>query len=206
MSKLADYSQLVTVAQLDAALRAGEFEGVFHYLGGDDALRVEEPAVVEGIAELGWEQAGIFVPGRPSSVNGAADAARAAEVYGWGPGRRLYLDIEPDVFELDPVGWARAADGWCHQVRAAGYSPGGYGTDETLAACCTFADTIWRAKPGMCEPDGPGLAETFFPGRRAVQCAVAIVGGVEFDVSFSQFPLGGDMARLEPDDLLDPGG
>lgn len=193
--KLADYSQRVTVDQLDAALRAGGFDGVFHYLAGTDgfALRIEDPAVVAGIRAKGWPQAGIDIPRDPPLVNGAAAAARAKGMYGCPPGFEIYLDIEPARFVLDPAGWARAADVWCDDVRHEGLSPGVYGVDETLAACANHADTVWRAKPGMCDPAGPGLADAFFAGRRIVQCGVLTAGGVEFDVSYSQFTVGVEM-------------
>jgi hypothetical protein len=188
--KLADYSQAVTVDQLDAALRAGGFEGVFHYLAGTPgfALRIEDPQVVDGIRSRGWPQLGIDIPRTPADVAGAATAGRASQVYGFGPGLRIFLDIEPAQFNLDPVGWPSAADRWCDEIRAAGFSPGVYGTDVTVAACANHADAIWRAVPGECDPAGPGLDPAFFAGRRAIQCATTVAGGVEFDVSFSQFP------------------
>ena len=57
--KLADYSSAVTVDQLDAALRAGGFEGVFHYTSGSFARRIESVEVVEGIRARGWPQLAI---------------------------------------------------------------------------------------------------------------------------------------------------
>lgn len=191
--KLADYSQAVSAPQLDFGLRAGGFEGVFHYLAGTAgwALRIEDPAVVAGIRERGWPQLGIDIPRSPADVDGAATAARVAQVYGFGPGLRLGLDVEPSRFVLDPAGWTAAADRWCDQVRAAGFSPGPYGTDVTVAACGSRADWCWRAKPGQCDPAGPGLAAGFLAGARAAQCGVETWGGVEFDVSYSQFTVGG---------------
>jgi hypothetical protein len=197
--KLGDYSDPVTVQQLDAALRAGGFDGVFHYLAGNNARRIEDPAVVAGIRDRGWPQAGISVP-TVGSVDGAADARRTRDVYGFGDGFQLYLDIEPGDFDADPDRWPAAANRWCDAVRAAGLSPGVYGVDRTVAACSDRADHIWRAKPGLCDPAGPGLADTFFAGKRAVQCDSGkfpdAPGGVVMDVSFSQFDLsatGGDL-------------
>lgn len=196
--RLADYSQPVTVDQLDAALRQGSFEGVFHYLSGTPGyvLRVEDPTVVAGIRARGWQQAGIDLPYASSSADGAAFAS-VARSYGFPPSSRMYLDIEPDRFAVAPASWPAAANRWCDAVRAAGLSPGIYGTDATVAACSDHADTIWRAVPGQCDPAGPGLAPTFFAGRRAIQCQSGMWGGVSFDVSFSQFTLGGQ-------DMLDP--
>jgi len=188
--KLADYSQVVTVDQLDAALRAGGFEGVFHYTSGSFALRLEDPAVVAGIRARGWPQLAIDVP-HLVDVDGAA-AARAAIAYGFPAGALLALDIEPGPYRADPAGWAAAADRWCPAVRAAGLSPVVYGVDETVAACANQADSIWRAKPDMCDPAGPGLADAFFAGCRIVQCGAGVFGGVEMDVSYSQFAIGGE--------------
>src|SRR5690348_5325084 len=138
--KLADYSQAVTADQLDAALRAGGFEGVFHYVAGSPGWvrRIELPSVVAAIRTRGWPQIGIDIP-TLARIDGAAAAARARDVYGFGPGFRLALDIEPSLFEQDRAGWAAAADRWCDQVRAAGLSPGVYGTDATVAACANHA-------------------------------------------------------------------
>ena len=192
--KLADYSQVVTADQLDKALRAGGFDGVFHYLAGTPgfALRIEHPAVVSSIRKLGWPQAGIDIPRSPADVDGEATAVRARDVYGCLPGFRIFLDIEPLNFDADRFAWPLAADRWCDQIRAAGMSPGIYGTDDTVAACANHADAIWRAKPGECDPAGPRLDPTFFAGRRAIQCSGGVWGGVEFDVSYSQFSIAGD--------------
>lgn len=192
MTKLADYSQEVTGDELDAALRAGGFDGVFHYLHGTPGwvIRLETLAVVADIRSHGWWQLGIDVPLNSSDADGAAMAA-AARAYGFPPGSLMALDIEPERFVLDPPGWARAADAWCDGVRAGGYSPGPYGNDDTVAACGSRADWIWRAKPDQCDPAGPGLAAEYFAGRRIVQCSKGVWGGVEFDVSYSQFTIGG---------------
>jgi hypothetical protein len=189
MSKFLDYSQVVTPDQLDGALRAASCDAVAHYLSGDFALRIEDPAVVSAIRARGWHQCGISVP-TLGGVNGAADAATARDVYGFGAGFQLALDIEPDEFRGNPGAWGAAADAWCDQVRAAGLSPGVYGTDDTVAACGNHADWIWRAKPGQCDPAGPGLDPAFFAGQRAAQCITTTVAGVSVDVDFSQFPIG----------------
>lgn len=198
--KLADYSAVVTYQELDAALAAGGFEGVFHYLGDDFALREEDPLLVAYIRARGWPQAGIFVPSL-QAVNGAADAQRALFTYGFPQSSPHFLDIEPGEFAADPAGWANAADAWCDAMRAAGLSPGVYGTDLTVAACANHADLIWRAKPGQCDPAGPGLDPSFFAGRRASQCDQAVFAGVAMDVSYSEFQLGGKM--LDPNDAND---
>src|SRR2546430_2584948 len=129
--KLGDYSDPVTVQQLDAALRAGSFEGVFHYLAGNNALRIEDAAVVAGIRDRGWPQAGISLP-TVDSVDGAADARRARDVSHFGDGFQLYLDIEPGDFNQAPDRWPAAANRWCDGVGAAGLSPGVYGVDRTV--------------------------------------------------------------------------
>lgn len=183
--KIADYSAAVTVDQLDRALRAGGFEAVFHYTSGSFARRIETRGVVAGIKALGWPQLGIDVP-TLVTINGGS-AADAAIAFGFPQGSRLALDIEPAEFDVEPGGWARAADAWCNAVRAKGLMPGVYGVDRTVAACGNRADWIWRAKPGMCDPAGPGLAADFFVGRRAVQCGFGTWEGVEMDVSYSQF-------------------
>lgn len=185
---VADYSQAVTADQLDAALRAVGAQAVMHYLGGDFARRLELPSVVAEIRRRGWAQGGIFVP-HLASVDGQADADCARTVYGFGAGARLVLDIEPEEFRADPRGWAAAADRWCPAVRAAGYLPGVYGVDDTLASCANHADWIWRAVPGECDPAGPGLAAGFFGGARMVQCRAGVWAGVEMDVSLAQFDL-----------------
>jgi len=184
--KFADYSQVVTADQLDAALRAGAFEAVCHYLGGDFALRVEDPRIVADIRARNWPQMGIFVP-LLGSVNGAADAQGAISTYGVPRGSLHWLDIEPMEFDQDPSGWAAAADRWCDEMRAAQLSPGVYGVDRTVAACGNHADHIWRAVPGECDPAGPGLDPAFFAHRRAVQCDQGVFGGVVMDVNFSEF-------------------
>lgn len=201
--KLADYSDRVTADQLDTALRQGGFEGVFHYLKGTPGfvIRLELADVVASIRLRGWPQAGIDVPFNPADADGAGMADTAA-AYGFPAGSRLYLDIEPGRFALTPLTWAVAADAWCDAVRAGGFSPGVYGTDTTVAACANHADTIWRAKPDACDPAGPGLDPAFFIGRRAVQCAQEVHNGVSFDVSYSQFALGGAMTQAEFDALL----
>lgn len=195
--KLADYSQAVTVDSLDTALREGGFDGVFHYLRGTPGfvVRVETPEVVGGIRDRGWPQAGIDLPRTPGDADGNA-LVLVAQWYGCPPGHQLYLDIEPDVFaQFGANAWAAAADVWAGQVRAGGYSPNGYGTDATLAACANRMDRIWRAKPGQCDPAGPGLDPAFFAGRRATQCGAAVIGGIEMDISFSEFPLGATRLR-----------
>ena len=196
--KLADYSQVVTADQLDVALRAGGFEGVFHYTSGSLARRLELPAVVADIRGRGWPQLAIDVP-HLATVDGDGAARVATDAYGFPAGALIALDIEPDEFRADPAGWAAAADGWCEGVRARRLSPGVYGVDATVAACANRADFIWRAKPGQCDPAGPGLAADFFAGRRIVQCGAAFFAGVEMDISFSQFTIGGDMG-LTPDE------
>ena len=193
--KLADYSQAVSVEQLDGALRAGGFEGVFHYVHGSFARRLEVLDVVEGIRARDWPQLAIDVP-RLVDVDGAA-AARAAIAYGYPAGALLALDVEAAEFDADPAGWTAAADRWCPAVRTAGLSPGVYGPDRALAACGTRADWIWRARPGMCDPAGPGLAAAFFAGRRVVQCGAGLFGGVEVDVSYSQFTVEGPMLTAD---------
>jgi len=193
--RLADYSSEVTVDQLDAALRAGGFEGVFHYTSGGFAQRLELPAVVAGIRERGWPQLAIDVP-HLAQVDGAA-AARAAIAYGYPAGARLALDVEAAEFDADPAGWRAAADRWCPAVRAAGLRPGVYGPDRALAACANWADWIWRARPDMCDPAGPGLAAGFFAGERVVQCGAALFAGVEMDINFSQFTVEGEMTADE---------
>jgi hypothetical protein len=200
--RLGDYSDRVTVDQLDAALRAGAFEGVWHYVHGSFARRLEDPAVVAGIRARGWPQAAIDVP-HLVDIDGAA-AVRAAIAYGFGAGALLGLDVEAEEFDADPAGWTAAADRWCPAVRAAGLSPGVYGPDRAVSACATAADWIWRARPGMCDPAGPGLAATFKAGRRIVQCGNGVFAGLEMDVSYSQFPIGGDpMTALQAQQLED---
>lgn len=181
----ADYSQRVTSAQLVDALRASGSDGVLHYLGGDNALRLELVSVVQDVREQGWPQMGISVP-RLATVSGRLDVYQASNVYGFGPGFRLWLDVEPEEFDLDPAGWAVAADGWCDDVRAGNMSPGVYGVDRTVAACGSRADRIWRAKPGQCDPAGPGLDPAFLAGRRMVQCEQGVWAGVEMDLSYSE--------------------
>lgn len=188
MIAFADYSQVTTAGQIHAALLQGGLDGVTHYLAGNNALRIEDPQVVREVRALGWPQMGISVP-TLGSVNGAVDAGRARDSYGCPPGMIYWLDVEPSEFAADPTGWAVAADRWCDDVRVGGYAPGIYGTDPTVAACANRADRIWRAKPGMCDPAGPGLDPTFFAGRRAVQCSAAVLAGLSVDISYSQFPL-----------------
>jgi hypothetical protein len=202
--KLADYSQVVTVDQLDAALRAGGFEGVFHYLSGTPGWvrRIETLDVVAGIRSRGWPQFGIDIP-LLNAIDGDG-AARATIGYGFGPGFRLALDIEPVLFTADPAGWAVAADRWCDLVRSHGLSPGVYGTDETVSACANHADWIWRAKPGECDPAGPGLNPAFFAGQRAIQCGQGTFGTVNMDVSYSQFAITGGIDVLATGPLSDP--
>lgn len=189
--KLADYSDAVTVNDLDAELRANAFDGVFHYVHGNDALRIESVAVVGGIRAKGWQQGGIDVP----TIAGLDPHGMVAamEAYGFLAGSVAVLDLEPAEFDLHPAAWVTAADFWQRVVRAGGYSPWGYGVDRTCAACFTNFDVIWRAIPGQCDPNTGGLNPAFFAGRRAVQCSVIKTAVVEFDVSYSQIPLKVDM-------------
>lgn len=199
MERHADYSQVVTVAQLDGALHAGAFDAVWHYIGDDFARREEDPDVVAGIRALGWPQGAIVVVRAPSSVDPVGDIARLRN-YGFPPGARLLLDIEPTVFDQDPVGWANAANQWALVVRAGAYSPVVYGVDRTVAACGNLTDAILRAVPGMCDPAAPGpqgLNPAFRPGVRAVQCSQGTWNGVEMDLSVSQFTMEG--AHMTPD-------
>lgn len=206
MFKLADYSDVVTVDQLDAALRAGAFDGVFHYIHGTPGYvrRVEDMAIVDGIRARGWLQAGIDLPRTPGDVDGNA-LASVANWYGFPKRARMMLDIEPSQFAAFS-GWDVAADNWCNNVRAGGYSPITYGTDETLAACSNHADAIVRAVPGLANPDGPGLNPNFMPGARAVQFTQVTLNGINFDVSNSEFSLGGPsmfgMAQWEEPALI----
>lgn len=189
--KLADYSQVVTVDELDGALHAGGFDGVFHYLGDDFAFREEDPLIVAGIRARGWAQGGIFVPSL-ARVAGAGDAQRQLSTYGYPVGSVAVLDIEPIEFDQDPVDWANAADGWCVAIRAAGLRPWVYGVDRTVAACGNGADAIMRAVPGMCDPAAPGpqgLNPAFKPGQRAVQCDQGVWNGVSMDSSISEVSL-----------------
>lgn len=196
MMKIADYSTRVSVDQLDRALRAGGFDGVFHYLSGNFARRLETQQVISGIRALGWPQLGIDVP-TLNAVDGSS-AVIAAMACGFGLRFRLALDIEPSEFDADPEGWAEAADRWCDSVRSKGMTPGIYGVDRTVAACANHAEWIWRAKPDQCDPAGPGLAPDFFAGRRMVQCGVGTWEGIEMDVSYSQFTV--EASMLTPDE------
>lgn len=196
VSSFADYSADTNVEQLDAALRAAGVDGVTHYISGLFARRVESPAIVNMMRALLWPQMGISVP-TLGTVNGAYDASRARDVYGFPAGSIMWLDIEPTQFRSAPLAWAARADEWCGEVRVAGYVPGVYGTDDTVAACANQADRIWRAKPGMCDPAGPGLADDFFAGRRAVQCRNGVFAGLEMDINYAQFDLGGIMTEEE---------
>jgi hypothetical protein len=186
--KAADYSQVVTAAELDAALRSGGFQSVWHYVGDDFALREEDPNVVADIRSRGWPQGGIFVVRAPSSVNAAADVQRA-RAYGFPPGSKLALDVEPSVFDQDRTGWARACDAWAPGIRAGGYLAVIYGVDRTVAACGNQMDYLWRAVPGECDPAGPGLDPAWKPGVRMIQCGSGVFSGVSMDISYSQFSL-----------------
>lgn len=190
MLKLADYSQEVTDAQLDQALRDGAFDAVFHYLGGNFALHIETTEVVTGIRSRNWPQMGIFVP-TLNAVNGPTDAQTALTTYSFPLFSRHFLDIEPDEFNSNKQAWPTAANQWCDAIRSAGLSPGIYGTPDTVAACGNHADAIWIAEPDQCDPTLAPLDPMFFAGRRAIQCSTLVVGGVDFDVSFGQFPIGG---------------
>lgn len=193
-SELADYSDQVTVPQLDSALRQLGFDGgVWHYIHGNFAFRIETPDVVNGIRALGWAQGGIDVP-TLDTVSGVSMAA-AARAYGFPSGAKMLLDIEPVEFNAAPAFWQAAADAWCDDIRHEGYVPVVYGTDTTLLVCASHADFILRAVPGDCDPTSPGLPgaaqlpPSFFAGRRANQCTVAAANGVSFDVSVSEFTL-----------------
>lgn len=181
LQRIADYSQEVTVDGLDLALRLGGFYGVWHYLSGNYARRWEDPKVVIGIRARGWPQGGISVPRNPASVNGPVDADRAMNLYGLPRGSLYALDIEPGVFDLDPAGWERAANGWCDVVAMVGYVPVVYGVDRTVARCANHAQRIWRAKPGQADPEGPGLDPEFFAGRRMSQYDSEVWNGITFD-------------------------
>jgi hypothetical protein len=181
-----DYSNPTTIGQVDAAIRAARASGVCHYMSGNFARRLEQTDIVTGIREIGWPQMGIDVP-TLSAVNGAKAAAIARDIYGHHG--RFALDIEPDEFRANPQAWKVAANQWCEDVHNAGLIPGIYGTDETVALCSDHADFIWRAKPDMCDPAGPGLDPNFFIGRRAVQCAQGTFAGLVCDINYAQFAL-----------------
>lgn len=187
--RLADYSQVVTPDQLDFALRAGGFDGVWHYTSGLFARRREDPAVVAEIRLRGWPQGAIDVPtlGTCSGV----DAAGHAVEYGYPPGSVILLDVEPAEFKANPGLWAAAAARWCDWIRDVGFTPAVYGTDATLDACGKQAELVVRARPGMCDPAGPGLQLPVLAGHRAVQCEEGTWAGVTMDVTYSEFSLEG---------------
>src|SRR5262245_13610663 len=110
--QFADYSDPMTVAQLDSALRQGGFDAVTHYLGGTrgSIIRVEDPAVVAGTRAKGWPQAGIFVWQTPAGVRGDHDASVVRQVYGIQGRFLVFLDIEPPAFDAAPAAWPPAAD------------------------------------------------------------------------------------------------
>lgn len=195
--KFADYSDVTSAGQIDAMLRAGAFNGIAHYIAGNNARRRELPSVVQAVRQLGWPQMGISVP-TIGFVNGAQDAEIASNDYRMPAGAIIWLDIEPTEFDSAPNAWPTEADRWCDGIRAGGYSPGIYGVDRTVAACSNHADRIWRAKPGECDPAAEGLDSAFFAGKRAIQCAQVTIAGLTVDVSYSEFSIEVlDMATLE---------
>src|SRR5215470_16917893 len=129
MIKFLDYSDAITVDQLDAILRESGAQGVAQYLGGDFALRPESPSVIAGIQARGWPVMGIWVSsvaGRSGSVD-AASCATAARTAQLPAGRFVAVDIEPDIFSQFPAASVTYADAFNDTIRGAGYSPVVYG-------------------------------------------------------------------------------
>jgi hypothetical protein len=118
----------------------------------------------------------------------AANTARGYPKVLW-----LSYDVEPGAFDANPVGAADAMAGFTDAVHSQGFLSMPYSVPRGLAAGAANADGIWIANPnpGGDDPTNQPLNPDFFAGRRSVQCCLLIAAGVDWDLSHSQFSVGG---------------
>src|SRR5579859_155703 len=187
-----------------ANAKYGDVTGAAFYLGGDNALHPWDVAMTEAFLATPPEQGmAIYVPALDHSGSAdGQDAVAEARRYGLPAGFKVCVDIEPSNFNRAGLSFSKTyADEWCDVVRAAGYSPGPYGTPATVADCADHADYIWVARPGQPDPTQVGLNPAFFAGKRAVQWGQEVFNGISCDISTSEFGLSAILAGSPPGHL-----
>jgi hypothetical protein len=195
----------------DAAARQVGAQGFNLYMGGRySGGSGWTPGLAAGLAARGYGLLGTWValrPGQGGYALGHADGLDAASAAGsYGPGRVAYLsyDVEPGTYDANPVGTAEAMRGFTDAVHSAGYKSVPYGVPRTVAAGSDNADGIWIANPnpGGDDPANQPLNPGFFAGHRSVQFTQAVLAGVTWDVSRSQFSLKGSGVTHATGDTL----
>lgn len=191
-----------------AALQQSGARGLNFYLGGRFNGGVGwTPQLAAQLAQARPDvaQYGTWVslrPGQGGYALGHQDgldcvaAARAYPAITW-----LVYDIEPITWQAWPTGVADAMRGFADAVHGAGYHAIDYGTPSAVAAASN-EEVIWIANPnpGGADPALQPLNPAYYAGRRAVQYGTAVFAGATWDVTHSEFSLGGvmiDQATLE---------
>jgi hypothetical protein len=173
--------------------------GRFAYLGGGRAAGwTPELMAAIAAARPGMGFFGSWVSLRPGEGGyglghqDGLDAASAAQSYSLI--RWLSYDVEAGAFDANPTGAAQAMLGFTDAVHQQGYKSMPYSVPRGLTAGAGSADAIWIANPnpGGDDPAVQPLNAAFFAGKRSVQCCLLIVAGVDWDLSHSQFSIGGD--------------
>lgn len=147
-----------------ARLHAAGYRLYGGYLQSADAYHPWSRGDFARVRAAGFAVIPIFVgPGSGSShdlgvVDGAATvlAARAAG-FSAGP---VVLDVEPAALRADPAGVAGYTAGWAQALRAAGYSPWGYGLTGyfralSVAGYASSIDVAWIARYPSPAPERP---------------------------------------------------
>lgn len=112
------------------------------------------------------------------------DAVAAAQGWvAWG----LNYDVEPDTWKAWPAGVIEAMAGFRDAVHAAGWRAVAYGLPETINQGAAGCDGAWIANPGVTDPAAAGVPG--FVGSRSVQGGQAVLAGITWDVSYSEFTL-----------------
>ena len=179
--------------------------GRYAYLGGG-ASAGWTSELAQGLHDAGYDLFGSWVslsPGQSGYALGYQDGLDAVRVAraNYPMLQVLSWDIEPSTWWANQSGVNDAMRGFHEAVEAGGYGDMPYGWEGTLAGC-PWADFLWIASPGYSDPAHvrPQLPDDFLPGRRSVQFGSLDYAGTTWDVSHSEFSLGGyPMAALTPD-------
>jgi len=199
-----DQGAAPSLAATVAAIDQGGIAAVNVYMGGRDAFLggpprnrwtpqfVQSIATARPVAFFGsWVS---LVPGQGGYALGHQDGLdAAAAARGYSMIRWLSYDVEPAAFDANPTGAADAMRGFTDAVHSQSFLSMPYSVPRGLAAGAGGADAIWIANPnpGGEDPGVQPLDPAFFAGRRSVQCCLLIAAGVDWDLSHSQFSIGG---------------